>query len=556
MRGAWCTFRGTDVPAHDHTGLDIEGEAVSSGSAPVESASTGTPGFTRGVAALTLTLFAVLALWATLTPGFSTVDEPRHFNSVVRLVQGGGWPEPRTAPMLEATRVATEESGGTDADERGQVPRADRTPVLGLDAPESADPRLDWMTQHPPGYYAISAVAVAGVDALSPGEQRWDQSLLVMRLVSCLMTAAALPFMARSVLLVTGSTAASLVGAASFLLVPQMFNSHSLVTNDAMITLLGSVVTWAGIRAYMRPETLLSSSIYGGVALGVGLLTKGLMLPTVAVLAMYLLVAGRRAGRGWRLRFWIPLVGGVIAFVIGGWWWVRNIVVFGQIQSSNNGAPRAAEPFDGYSFSSFAVQAVARLNRTFWGSIRPPVGYDGQLLAAMGAVALLVVLAAFVWSRHRGLLALTAIYPALVTALFTANAWRIFWNDDFIAGVQGRYLYSGFTFLALAFGLFWQEVSRRMGRMAGIAVAASVMGGTAAAVLGSYVYAFGVQWGGQGAGPGQRYTAMVDASAVPIWFHAAWIGFTALLGLTAAVLVVRAAAFRPAVESVAEPVAA
>ena len=82
------------------------------------------------------------------------------------------------------------------------------------------------------------------------------------------------------------------------------------------------------------------------------------------------------------------------------------------------------------------------------------------------------------------------------------------------------------------------------------------MAGTAVAVLGSYVYAFGVQWGGQGDGPVQRYTAMVDASAVPVWLHLAWLGVTALLGLTAAVLVVRAAARRSAVERIAEPVPA
>lgn len=503
-------------------------------------------GFTRGVALLTLTLFAVLALWATLTPGFSTVDEPRHFNSVVRLVQGGGWPEPRTAPFLEATAVAEQESGGTDPQERGRVPASERSPVLGLDAPESADPRLDWMTQHPPGYYGVVAAAVSASDAVIPGEQRWDQTLLVMRLVSCLMTAAALPFIARSVLLVTGSTAASLVGAASFLLVPQLFNSHSLVTNDAMITLLGSVMTWAGVRAFMRPETLVSSSVYGGIALGIGLFTKGLMLPAVAVLAMFLLVAGRRAGRGWRPRFWIPLAGGAIAFAIGGWWWVRNIVVFGQIQSSNNSAPRAAEPFDGYSFTGFLVEALARLNRTFWGSIRPPAGYDGTLLTVVGAAAVLVVLAALVLSRHRGILALTAVYPALVTVLFTTNAWRIYWNDDFLAGIQGRYLYSGFVFVALAFGLLWQESSRRLGRTTGIVAAAAVMAGAAVSVVGGYVYAFGVQWGGQGGTPVERYTAMVDASPVPVWLHLTWLAATAVLGLLAALAVVRSAARRPA----------
>ncbi|MGJ9411300.1 DUF2142 domain-containing protein [Aeromicrobium sp. CF4.19] len=502
------------------------------------------PGFVRGVALLTLALFGVLTLWATLTPAFSTVDEPRHFNSVVRLVQGGGWPPPQTAPILEATAVAESESGGTDPAQRGHVPPQKRSAVLALDAPESATPRLDWMNQHPPTYYGLGAGVVMAIDALTPGEQRWDETVLAVRMLSVVFAAASLPFVARSLLLVTGSVPASLVGGAVFLVVPQLFNTHSLITNDAMITFLGSVLTYAGIRAFTRPKTLLSSSVLGGVALGVGLLTKGLMLPAVAVLAMFLLLAGRRAGRGWRSRFWIPLLGGAIAFAIGGWWWVRNIVVYGQIQSSNNDDPRAAEPFDGYSLTGFAVDALARLNRTFWASIRSQVGYDDWVVIMMSAVALLVVVTAIVLSRRRGILLLTAVYPALVAGLFTYNALRIYWNFGELAGIQGRYLYSGLTFFALALALVWQELTDRLGRAVGIILATVVMACTCITVVGSYVYAFRVQWGGQGATLAERYLAMVEASAVPVWLHALVISGTALAGLAAAVVVVRSAATR------------
>lgn len=326
-----------------------------------------TPGqarrFTVGVIWMTLTLFGVLTLWATLTPAFVTVDEPRHFNSVVRLVQGGGWPPPREAVMLEASAVAVQEAAAG-------TPRSERSAVLGLDDPESDDPRRDWMNQHPPLYYGLVAAAVVTTDRLTPGDQPWDTTVLVMRLVSVLLTAASVPFVASSLLLVSRSVPAALVGSGTFLLNPQLANTHSVVTNDAMVTFLGSVLMFACLRAYLRPETLLSSSLLGGATLGIGLLTKGLMLPAVAVLALFLLLAGRRAGTGWMRRLWIPLLGGAIAFIIGGWWWVRNLVVYGQIQSSNNQTPRADAPFDGYSTEGFVIAVLARLNRTFWGSIR------------------------------------------------------------------------------------------------------------------------------------------------------------------------------------------
>lgn len=496
--------------------------------------STSTPRFGRAVAWLTVTLFGVLTLWATLTPPFATVDEPRHANSVIRLVQGGGWPPPREAVMLEASAVAAEEA-------RQGVARSERSAVLGLDRPESSSPRRDWMNQHPPLYYGISAAAVVTADALAPGDQRWDTSLLVMRMVSVLLTAASVPFVARSVLLVTGSTPAALVGAGVFLLIPQLANTHSLVTNDAMVTLLGSIVMFACLRALMRPETLLSSSVVGGAALGVGLLTKGLMLPAVPVLAVFLLLAGRRAGRGWVPRFWVPLLGGTIAFLVGGWWWLRNIVVYGQVQSSNNQSPRAAEPFDDYSAIGFAVAVVARLNRTFWASIRSQAAYDGSVVVAMGVLGLLVVLTALVLSRSRGVLLLTAIYPALVATLFTVNAFRIYWNSGVVAGVQGRYLYSGLTFLALALALVWVEVRRRGGRTAGLVLATSVAVASAAAAVGSYLFAFRVRWI-EGDGPVAAYESMVRAGALQPWQHLGVVTLTAVAATMALVTILRACA--------------
>ncbi|WP_375000318.1 DUF2142 domain-containing protein [Aeromicrobium sp. CTD01-1L150] len=496
--------------------------------------------FRHGVALLTLTTFCFLALWATLTPPLSTMDEPRHFNSVLRLVQGGGWPPPKTAPMLQGTALAATEARGDDTAERGQVPRDQRSSVLRLDG---ADPRAgkpDWMTQHPPTYYGLSAGLVIGTDAVTPGDQRWDQTLLVMRLFSCLLTAAAVPFVARSLMLVTTSVPASLVGTVTFLLIPQLFNSHSLVTNDSMVTLLGATLTWASLRAYLRPQTLMSSSVVAGLVLGVGLLTKGLMLAAVPVLAMFLLLAGRRAGPGWRHRFWTPLLGGAIALVVGGWWWLRNLLVHGQIQSSNYDSFRYAESFDGYSLGSFLLQTVVRLNRTFWASIRPALGYDGTLLVLIGATMLLVVVTALVLSSRRKVLLLTAVYPALVTALFTHHAWQVFWNTGLIAGVQGRYLYSGLTFLALALGLAWQELTARIGRTLGVVMAAALAIVSLVAMVGSHVYALRVHWSaGQDSLP-QMYLAMVNASAVPVWAHLGLLVVTATAWTLAMTNVVRA----------------
>lgn len=488
--------------------------------------------FVRGVVLLTLALLGVLTLWATLTPPFSTVDEQRHLNSVVRLAQGGGWPAPKTAPMLEASAVARAEA-------LAGVPHDERSGVLDVRGPADRA-SIDWMTQHPPLYYGIAAGVVVTGDALVPGEQRWDTTVLLARLVSVVMTAAALPFVASSLRRVTRSDAAALVGASTFLLLPQLFNSHSLVTNDSMVTLVGSVLVWACLRAYLEPRTLLSSSVVGGVALGVGLLTKGLLLPAVAVLAVFLLLAGRRAGRGWGPRFWTPLLGGAIAFAIGGWWWVRNLLVHGQLQSSLDQTPRAEVPFDEYSPLGFVVGVVAQLNRTFWGSLRPALAYPTWVSLGAGLLAVLVVGAALVLSRRRGVLLLTLLYPALVASVFTFNASRIFWNTGIVAGVQGRYLYSGLTFLALALALVWQELVVRRRRVATL-LAGGVAVGAVLVVLLSWAQAFRVLWQPGAAGTTGAYRAMVGATPLPVWLHLLLAVGTLLLVLAAAGHVVRTA---------------
>lgn len=440
---------------------------------------------------LTIAVFLVLALWSLTTPLYSTVDETRHANSVVRLMEGGGWPAPKTAPILEATELGAREAGrpvtgakvpgapeaeGTPAPAPdGPVPADERSSLAGVEGPPSGVvPHLDWMTQHPPGYYAALALPLKAVGA---DDWRWDHLLLAMRLMSCLFTALAVPFVAGAARVFTRSRAAGLAGGGLILLVPQWFNTSSLVTNDSLLTLLGAVLLYAGVRATVRPETLVSSSALGALALGGGLLTKGLMLTAIPVLAVFLLVAGWRAGRTWRQRFWIPLGAGVLAFVIGGWWWVRNILVFGTLQPSNFGSGRDPVADPAYSMGSYLDKGTRRLMQTFWGSVRESLTFPQGILLTATVLAALVVVAAFVLSKQRLVLLLTFLYPAFVTGLTFHHSWEIYWNHGRIQGIQGRYLFGGIIALALCVATVWEASLRRraVGRVAGTVLALAVV---------------------------------------------------------------------------------
>ncbi len=437
---------------------------------------------------LTAAVFGVLAVWSLTTPLYSTVDEPRHINSVLRLVEGGGWPEPKSAPILEAVDVGARESarplGETEVPGAARAPGepaptpdtplapAERSSLAGVEGPPAGKvPKLDWMTQHPPGYYALLAGAAVVTDA---HDWRWDHAVVLLRLLSAAMAAATVPFVMAAARMLTGRRSAALAGGAFVLAVPQWANVHSLVTNDALMSLLSVMLIFFGLRAALRPGTLLSSSLLGGLTLGLGLLTKGLMLLAVPVLALLLLVAGWRAGRSWRHRFWIPLAGGVVAFAVGGWWYVRNLLVFGTLQPSNYGSGQNAQAHPDYSLGRYLEIAPRKLVDTFWGSVRPSLDLPPWLVVGASLTTLLAILAAVILSRHRVALLSTFLLPTLLGALIVYHGWELYWNFAIIAGVQGRYLFSVTLAVALCVATVWAAVLRARVAIVVLAVVAAL----------------------------------------------------------------------------------
>lgn len=188
------------------------------------------------------------------------------------------------------------------------------------------------------------------------------------------------------------------------------------------------------------------------------------------------------------------------------------------------------------------TRVLGQLNQTFWGSVRPSLDLPTWATVPAGCLAVGVVVAALVLSRHRWLLLLTALYPALVTCLFVVNASRIYWNTGQLAGVQGRYLYSGITVLALALALVWLEIRRRTGRGVGTTLAATVAGATVLVVPLGYLFAFRVHWGAAPGGVEGSYRAMVAATALQPWEHLSVVVLTGALVLAAAATVLGTAA--------------
>ncbi|MBB2976334.1 4-amino-4-deoxy-L-arabinose transferase-like glycosyltransferase [Microbacterium endophyticum] len=468
-------------------------------------------------------------------------------NSVLRLMQDGGWPAPKSAPMLEGTAVASREAGHPISGEADDpLPSASERSVISDKNQPSSPEQTDWMTQHPPAYYTI----VAGtLTALGANEWRWDQLLLGMRLVSAASAALAVPFVAGSVRRITRSRAAGVLGGALLLAIPQYHHVLSLVTNDALATFLGAALMYIVVRAMTKPKRVIALSLVGGAVLGVALLTKGLLLAAIPLVFIGFLVAGWRAYSRPMRRLLPAAVTMALAFAIGGWWWLRNLIVYGVLQPSVFGSGiDEEEPSDAYSLSGFFLRVGERLNETMWGSFRAELDLPVVLTTSASIVAILSIVCALAFSRRRLALAVLLLYPLATMGIITFHAWEIFWDNGTIRGIQGRYLYGGLTALAVSLGMCWTLLFRRVTPWLRAAVAGLIMFAGLCAGIGGWVFGYRVLWSESGV------DAMLASGAVTSVAFAIAICVYAIAGLIAVVAVVVCAREKVLSESGPAPV--
>ena len=426
--------------------------------------------YRRALVVLVALFGSFLVLWSVLTPAFRAPDEPQHFNSVMRLATGGGWPAPGEAFVSDATLIATREAGFTRPDQpislrtTSEIPRGilrswglDFTEIVPLppeersvldhtaDLQDDVPATVDQMSQHPPLYYAVAAGLVRAVGAL---EWRWDQQLLLLRLFNCLIAVSAIPIVAAIALRMTDSRAVALAAAAGVVGAPQLAHISSAVTNDTLTTTIGLALTLLAVRA------LTGRHSYGllvaiGTTLGLGLLAKAFLLGAVPMVTLALLVRTPHNPRFGRRVVSVALVG-LISLAVGGWWWLRNLVLFGAVQPTARGIRTVdwGEPDPVAYFS----EALRRINRSFWGNfgwleIPIPDPVTNTLGIALIGLAIASIV---VRSRIRVSLAILLTFPLGALLIVLSGTWTRHVASGSMAGLQGRYLFSALGALLCA----------------------------------------------------------------------------------------------------------
>ena len=268
-----------------------------------------------GLVAIVVAFLGIGALHALQQPPFAPTDETAHVG-YAQEVASFRLPEIRKFPEVpvEARQWQAERSTANDIRYRGV-----------------------WVANHPP----LNYIAVAPLIWTSRATGASDGGLVLMRFANVAFAAVGVVF---TFLLASELTRRNhrlaLLAAALAALVPQGAAVFSQGLNDGLGFAAGTAVVWAGARCLRRIDaltrrdlTLLAATVV--VASGSRAATLLLAIAVVGVVALRrftrpapsVRVQGRRAAR-------VALIGLGPATVVFGWFYVRNIVLYGDIGAS------------------------------------------------------------------------------------------------------------------------------------------------------------------------------------------------------------------------------
>ena len=520
-----------------------------------------------------LTVWAATALhvgllltFTFLYPPFMGFDETQHVDAVLSIRHGDGWPAPQERQLSEGiVAVATpllQAASDLPFSDDEPPPRDERPSVeeLGVERDSVGQLLPNQITQHPPLYYALQA----GVLAVLPGSADWpfDRTVAVLRLVSVLLMAP-LPLIAwGTARALRAPPLAASVAALLTVSVPQLQRVGASVNNDAGYTLAFATVVLLLARVAggdVRRRTV----VLTGVAVGVAMLTKGFALVLPLAVGLSFLVGGRR-GPGGTTRSWATgLLPGflslVVAFAVGGWWWLRNLVLYGTVQPA--GWPPSyrdvlqlepREPGEPAPLTGFLEGAYIRLTERFWGGLEinyvGPASFPRWWTTTLVVVATVAVVAAVVGAGRRRLPLVVAVLVPFASTLgvILFGIWGGYTYSLDFPGAQGRYLFGNLPSLAAATAFGLVVLAGRARAVVPVAAALLALGMQAAGLRSVLARNWLPPFDGRGRV--ERYRDALDGvldysawpSAVPLTVFV----LTALAGVAVLALAVRLAVVR------------
>jgi hypothetical protein len=395
-------------------------------------------------------------LYAALTPAWQVPDEPAHYNYIRQLAAG---------------RLPVIEPGDYDQGTLARLTSERFPPGAPIDA-------IQYEDHQPPLYYL----------AATPIYSLFDGALLPLRLFSVLLGAGVVLLawlIGRR--LAPGRPLIALAAAGLVATIPQHIAMLAGVNNDSLAELLLALALLAAVALLQADRPARPALL--GLLLGAILLTKSQAYIAAPVFGLAIIVRWWRRERNCRwLVCWLVAVFGP-ALLIGGQWWIRNLVVYGDLDwmglAQHNlvvaGQPTTTVWITTHGWGATLIRFVQFTFQSFWGMF----GWMGVVLDARiyQALAVLTGLLALGFALHvvrrRRHLAPAPWLLAFSTALTVGG--YLWYNLTFVQH-QGRYLFPALIPLALAAGAGLAELARP--RVARLAAAVLVVAGLACLAAG------------------------------------------------------------------------
>jgi 4-amino-4-deoxy-L-arabinose transferase-like glycosyltransferase len=373
-------------------------------------------------------------------------------------------------------------------------------------------------------YYAVTG-GLARIVEMAPGNtlRAADMQGWFFRLLSVLMVAP-LPLIIWAI--ARRLRLPDAVGVAAAILplgIPQFTHIMASANNDALIVPTVSLAVLT-IIPLIQGDLSRRKALLAGGAVGLALFTKGMtvLLPFWGLAAIAWGAwstrrawrpAGLRTGLLRLARAWGAYTAAVLA--CGGWWWVRNIVVFGHfaptvdIERFHEKPGFTPDPREWISFW------FSRMDESFWGRF----GYghvvlDAHWIYVATAICVVGLVLAF---RPRaadepvaGRLLILAVWPLLGVPPAT-RGYSVYAMSGAMPGMQGRYWFGAIAPIAILVALGLYSVLGRYARYLPLAVAIGVVAIQVNAVA-SILNFF---WGSRHASLADRWGALLAWSPLP-----------------------------------------
>lgn len=376
-------------------------------------------------------------LYARLTPAWQAPDEPAHYNYIRQVAEDG------CCPRIE--------DGDWSSGYLAQLTSARFAPEL-LGELDS----IQYEDHHPPLYYLLASL----VYRLSAGD------LAALRLFSVLLGAGVvgLSYLI-SCRILPGQPQVALGVMALVAFLPQHVSMMSAVNNDALAELIvGLGLLW--LLRYLNSDEIPIWQL--GLIVGLAFMTKLTIyfLALLPPLAIWLKWRDGTPSRHILLRSLVMYA--LVAGIIGGLWWLRNIGEYGFPDFLGLAAhdavvadqPRTADYIAQHSFVTYLVQMAATTFKSFWGQfgwMALPLdnvlgGWIYRGFALFTIAGLSGTLLASFWRRTepaqlpRGS---GAIWVVMLVTMLIVLLQFLYYNIEFQQW-QGRYLFPALIPIAFA----------------------------------------------------------------------------------------------------------